>query len=86
MKRTPLKRVSTNRAKQLRQYTVLRKGILLGAVCFSCHKARATDVHHLAGRRGEMLNAAGNLIPVCRPCHDFIHRHPAKARERGLLK
>lgn len=86
MKRSPLRRVSPKRAKQLRAYTAIRKSLINGVACKVCHKSPAVDIHHIAGRRGEMLNELINLLPVCRTCHDFIHRHPAKAREAGFLK
>lgn len=46
----------------------------------------ADDVHepHTRARGGSAADAA-NMLAVCRPCHDWIHEHPAEAQRRGLL-
>ena len=44
------------------------------------------DVHHSAGRTGRNYLDKSTWIPVCRSCHNWIHRNPEKARELGLLK
>jgi hypothetical protein len=54
---------------------------------------RATDPHHRitrkdGGRHGEAKERSdqlSDLVHACRPCHRWIHDHPAKARDRGLL-
>jgi hypothetical protein len=45
------------------------------------------DAHELLPRSqgGDPLNPDG-CIWVCRPCHLWIHAHPAKAYALGLLK
>ena len=91
MKRTPLRRVSKKRAKELRHYSAQRLAFLkLRPYCQTCHSrnlnaARATDVHHTAGRNGKHLNDEARWLAVCRPCHDHIHRHPGWARAMGFL-
>ena len=42
-----------------------------------------TDVHHMAGRVGEMLLYQPYWLPVCRACHDWIEAHPIEAKELG---
>lgn len=46
----------------------------------------SVDVHEIKTRAmgGDLLDDA-NVLAVCREAHDWIHRHPAKARELGLL-
>ena len=92
MKRSPLKRgkplrkASKKRAKELRQYTSLRKNYLtFEAVCEVCKSSSSTDIHHRAGRNGKFLNDCSLWLAVCRTCHDWIHRHPAEARKQGYL-
>lgn len=54
---------------------------------------RATDPHHRitrkdGGRHGqakERSDQLSDLVDSCRPCHRWVHEHPAKARDRGLL-
>ena len=93
VKRSPLRRksrlrpASKKRAKQLRDYTRLRKVFLKDFPrCGVCGTAPATDIHHIAGRNHAMLNEPAWWIAVCRGCHDHIHRHPGEARAKGLLK
>jgi hypothetical protein len=54
---------------------------------------RATDPHHRitrkdGGRHGEAKERSdqlSGLVHACRPCHRWVHDHPAKARDLGLL-
>jgi hypothetical protein len=54
---------------------------------------RATDPHHRitrkdGGRHGqakERSDRMSGLLHVCRPCHRWIHEHPAAAEPMGLL-
>lgn len=54
-------------------------------VCWVCVREKATDVHHKNGRHNDRLNDVEHWLPVCRKCHDYIHAHPQKAREKGWL-
>lgn len=47
---------------------------------------RATDVHHKAGRSGDMLLDESEWMAVCRACHDWIETHPPEATELGFRK
>lgn len=92
MKRSPLKRktrlrkVSKRRRKDNAMYTVLRKMFLLQRPkCERCLISDSEDVHHMNGRHNSRLNDTTYWLPVCRCCHDWIHKHPAKAREMGFL-
>jgi hypothetical protein len=46
----------------------------------------ATDWHHWwpVGQGGPYRG--GQMICLCRPCHDWIHQNPKPAREEGWLK
>lgn len=37
--------------------------------CECCGK-KATEIHHLLGRKGNLLNKLENSMAVCRTCHD----------------
>lgn len=45
----------------------------------------ATDIHHTAGRIGENLLNQKTWLAVSRNVHRWIHDHPSKARQIGLL-
>lgn len=48
-------------------------------VCEYCNAARAVDVHHIIPRskfgkkRKDERDAPGNLVGLCRTCHDLAH-------------
>lgn len=46
---------------------------------------RHEHTHHRRGRQCRGAHAPGMLLAVCRPCHDWIHAHPAAAREAGWM-
>jgi hypothetical protein len=99
MKRTPLKRVSNKRSKELREYSKLRKAYLETHPYCEVYMAElgvkyngkpldmplATDIHHRKGRWGGRLNDTQYWLAVCRASHDRIHRHPQWAYERGYM-
>ena len=51
-----------------------------------CKKAKSTDIHHVAGRWQERLNDKNKWQPLCRGCHDYIHRNPEWAYAQGWLE
>lgn len=90
MKRSPLRKVSSKRAKELKVYSELRKLFLpVRQYCEifvdGCTR-KATDIHHINGRNGKRLNDTSWWLPSCRNCHRFLHDHPKYARENGFLK
>lgn len=55
-----------------------------GGMCECCGVKRATDMHHRKLRRhGD--HAAGNIVHLCRPCHDWAHAEPAAALMHGFM-
>ena len=85
LRRTPLRRVSKKLGAKLRQYRVLAVQFKKdNPTCQVCCVKPTSDVHHKAGRGRNLLNVA-TWMPVCRPCHDFIHQHPSFARKQGYL-
>jgi hypothetical protein len=89
MKRTPLRRVSKKRAKQLRAYSIMRPIFLRSAPFCEfdsmCLKP-SVDIHHIRGRAGELLTDERYLLAICRDHHTWIHENAKKAREMGFLK
>ncbi len=48
-------------------------------------RGNGSQAHHVTRRSQGGTNEPANLLFVCLWCHEWIHRHPAEARERGLL-
>ena len=46
---------------------------------------RAQHKHHMILRSQGGTNHPANLLPVCLPCHDYIHKHPEEAKEHGWI-
>lgn len=47
---------------------------------------RCEQVHHVAGRGGDDPHRLTNLLGCCAPCHEWIHRNPAAARDLGYMR
>lgn len=47
---------------------------------------RGDQAHHVRRRSQGGDDDAGNLLWICRPCHDWVHGHPATANALGLLE
>lgn len=88
MKRTAIRRVSKKRARELIEYSNIRRRLLSdGAFCeFPDCISRATQIHHLWGRYGAKLIDTKYLMLICQTHHTFIHDHPNTARAMNLLK
>ena len=76
---------SIKRAKQEREYAKIRKAYLF---CHpNCHVRgcfdRATEIHHMKGRIGDLLTNEEFFLPVCRAHHNYIESHPIEAKEHG---
>lgn len=92
-RKTRMKRQSTKREKSMRLYTKMRREFL-GQFprCGACEtlgarrQRDATQIHHVRGRVAGMLTDARYFLPVCAPCHRYIHAHGAEARELGLIQ
>lgn len=87
IRRTPLKRVSKKRAKDMKTYSAQRKVFLeKNPSCQICHEAYATDVHHGAGRSGPNYLDETHWFALCNPCHIHkVHGNPKWARANGYL-
>lgn len=93
-RRTPLTRRTPLRAKQTtpaglaeaREAVRHRSGGWCEVRTPACPPGAHVGVHahHIRLRRhGD--HTPGNLLWVCAPAHDWIHGHPAAARDRGWL-
>ena len=49
-------------------------------ICWLCVKQVAVDIHHIENKKmggvaGNRLNRIDNLFPLCRSCHDKVHKN-----------
>lgn len=100
LKRTPLKkkdykikRESSKRAKQNREYSKQRKRILAERPICECGRVDedgrvcdkpATEIHHQLGRIGSLLNDERYMLPINHECHSWATEHSKEAIEQGL--
>src|SRR4051812_40555365 len=88
IRRTPLRRVSKKRARELKAYSLLRAAFLKARpYCEVCEviglqPRLAREIHHMARRGPNLLNTE-TWLPVCREAHEWIHNNPGKARKLG---
>jgi hypothetical protein len=91
VKRKALPSRSQKRIKQEAEYSAKRKIFLsshplckanLPGICTN----HSTDVHHTAGRIGDLYLDETNWLALCRSCHMWIETHPREAREMKLSK
>ena len=89
-KRKPIAKMSAKRKVESRIYSKKRRAFLeMHPYCetrVTCAGNPAIDVHHVYGRTGKNYLDDTTWLSSCRPCHNWIHNNPGKARERGLLR
>lgn len=86
-RRTRLRNQSVKLARLRRTYAKLRESFLTdNPVCSRCESARATDLHHAAGRLGAALLRVEDFVALCRPCHEWAGQNPTAAIESGISK
>ena len=82
----PIKKVSDNQKEKLKIYSVLSKEFKKNKpICECCGIRPTTDVHHIKGRIGVLLNDFIFWLAVCRQCHTHIHENPRESRMKGWL-
>lgn len=85
IRRSPLKPRSVKRAAQMREYVPLMLAYLeANPLCARCGKQSATELHHMAGRRGSALLDESRWIGLCGNCHRWATEHPEQAVEQGV--
>lgn len=78
-------RSATALAKARRAVYVRSQGLCEARCCDGC-TGQYEQAHHRRRRSQGGNDTPANLVAICGPCHDYIHRHPAEAEELGLLK
>lgn len=99
MKRTPLRRVSAKRARELADYVPWRVRVMrLRMNCEARKHPEAAeylavtcwgphDLHHVLpiGKGGRRMDET-NVLRLCRAHHDWAHDNPHLAKKWGLLR
>ena len=76
--------ISDKQAKRLAEYRKVRdKFMKENPICEVCGNL-ATDLHHAAGRVGDLLTDIRYFKALCRHHHQFIELHPLEAKRMGL--
>ena len=96
LKRSPLKKVSDKRKKELALYSKRKKEYFKDLaekqgrdfpLCEICGKEEATDWHHVLplGRGGKLNQPEELMLATGFRCHRWIHDNPREAKENGWL-
>lgn len=67
-----------------RKVWVRAEGRCEGMVSKFCTR-RCEQVHHKAGRSGDDPHRLDNLVGLCAPCHEHVHRNPAQSYANGMM-
>lgn len=60
--------------KYIKALDTLYPKLARGKRCYFCGRG-ATEIHHIRGRSNILLRYdLNNLLPICRDCHEQIHR------------
>jgi hypothetical protein len=81
----PIAKVSEKKKQGLKEYKKVRADYLTAhPVCQvdGCRRF-ASEIHHRAGRAGDLLCDASHFLAVCRTCHQKITINSAWAFEKG---
>lgn len=97
MKRSPLKKMGKDKARETRKYWPLRRKFMeahpfcefptsinsedYGVSCVN----RTTSIHHMKGQQGQMMNDTAFWMATCVKHHAWIEEHKNKARKMGLI-
>lgn len=86
--RPKVNKVSVKRRHDSADYEIVRMGFLVtypecqikaNEFCTNT----ATDIHHMAGRTGDLFLDITKWKSSCRSCHNYAHDHPKEAKEKG---
>lgn len=84
--RSPLKKVSGKRARELAVYSALRKEHLeKNPNCVACG-GKADQIHHrMQIRYGKFVNDVSQFLSMCGNCHTFTHNNVDFSIKEGYL-
>lgn len=82
--KSPKNRGKNQYAKARRAVYVRSQGRCEARCCDGC-TGQYEHAHHVRRRSQGGSDTARNLVAICGPCHRWVHDHPVRARELGLL-
>ena len=56
-----------------------------GKRCLRCSSPAWLTIHHRKGRAGARAHHPENLVLVCMPCHEHVHRNPQESYAVGWM-
>lgn len=71
--------------KPHKQYILKKRAFLEKKPCAVYPSLKATEVHHIRGRLGPLLEDQQYWLAVSTQGHRWIHNNPVKARELGFM-
>ena len=85
LKRTKIRPISKKQGIKLKEYKIVRDKYMeehIGCEFKYCSQA-SEDLHHMAGRTGDLLTDTRYFMAVCREHHLWIHNNPKESLENG---
>lgn len=80
-----IKPISDKRKELNKEYSRVREKFLLGRWCaYHGSPCIPTEVHHGAGKIGDLLTDVRYFVAVCREAHRIIEERPKWAKEQGF--
>lgn len=81
---SPPKKVSAKEKDRKKEYAKVREKFLNGRWCaYHGHGCIPTEVHHGAGKIGDLLTDTRYFVAVCREAHRMIEERPNWAKANG---
>lgn len=85
-RRTPLRKASPKRAKDMVLYRQERDAWLqTQRSCHHCNAVGMLELHHFRGRAGSLLRDVRFWLSLCGGCHRQVYDNPKWARANLLL-
>jgi hypothetical protein len=93
MKKSPLKKMSPEKARNYRRFLALKPVYLDEHIFCECPGwrgnasclHRAIEIHHMKGQQGDLMFDERYFMPVCRGCHRHIEDNKKWARSVGAI-
>lgn len=80
----PIKPISDKQTERLKAYRKVRDQFLKdNPFCMVCG-AIATDLHHAAGKTGDLLTNVQYFRSLCRKHHSYYEVHVSEAKQLGI--
>lgn len=86
--RKPLRKISNARRRIALLFRPIADRLLIDRPrCERCKLRRSTDPHHVIPRSvaPQLVLEPGNLMALCRECHNWVKDNPAEAYRLGFL-